>query len=195
MANREIWIMGARIAFAPGIFEASPPANDPKGKAKFNCGLIIPGTDTKQIAKIEAIELELCEEHDWKDKSDGTAMHKLLAKKDKLALHDGDDKPKYEGFPGNRYLSPSSDAKPTVMHGRTREPIGKTDGTVYSGCVVNAKVELWVQDNQWGQRVNATLLGVQYVKDGDAFGAGATPANPDDFPDLAVEEGAEDPFA
>lgn len=193
MASRELWVMNARIAFAPGIFKKSPPANDPKGKERYNCSLILPSNDP-QVAKIEALELEICQEQDWKDDTPGVAVHKSLAKKDKLALHDGDDKAKFEGFAGNRYLSPSADNRPTVMHGRTREVISSDDGTIYSGCVVNAKVELWAQDNNWGQRVNCTLLGVQFVRDGDAFGSGSAPANPDDFPDLEVGDDA-DPLA
>lgn len=194
MANREIWIMGARIAFADGVFEASPPANDPKGKAKYNCALILPANH-KQLDELHAIELELCKEHDWKDKSKGDAVHKLLAKTDKLAVHEGDTKPNYDGFEGNYFLSPSNDVRPTVMNGVTREPITKADGTIYSGCIVNCKVEIWVQDNSWGKRVNATLLGVQFVRDGDAFGAGSPPANPDDFPELDAGGDESDPFA
>lgn len=194
MANREIWIMGARLAFAEGVFVKKAIASDPTSTPRFNCGLILP-PDHKQIDEIKKIEIAICDEQQWKDKSKGADVYKLLAKKDRLALHDGDDKQKYEGFPSNFYLSPSSDNKPTVMHGRTREPIGKDDGTVYSGCYVNAKVEFWAQDNNWGQRVNCSLLGVQFVRDGDAFGAGAPPANPDDFPDLAVDGDEVDPLA
>lgn len=193
MASKEIWIMGARIAFAPGIFKKSPPANDPKGKARYNCSLILPPTH-KQLDELRGVELQLCKEHDWKSGDKGVDVHKRLEKKDRLAVHDGDDKTKYEGFEGNFFLSPSADTRPTVMHGHTREPISEDDGIVYSGCVVNAKVELWVQDNQWGERVNATLLGVQFVRDGDAFGSGSKPANPDDFPDLDAG-GDDNPYA
>ena len=60
----------------------------------------------------------------------------------------------------------------------------EADGLVYSGCYVNARVELWVQDNANGKRINAKLLGIQFVRDGDAFGAGSAPAKPTDFSDL-----------
>lgn len=182
MASHILWIMSARLAFGEGVFEKKGIAGDPTSKPRYGCSLLLP-EGNKQVAEIEAIEAQLCQEHSWKDKSDGAAMHKLLGKKDRLALHDGDDKQKYAGFPGNRYLSPSSDTRPTVVD-RDRSPLTKDDGKVYSGCYVNAKVELWVQDNNYGQRVNCTLLGVQFVKDGDAFGAGSPPATPDDFPDL-----------
>lgn len=190
MANHQMWITNARLAFGEGIFEKKGISGDPTSKPRYSCSLLIPDDD-KQVAEIMKVEERLCKEHAWKDKSDGASMHKLLAKKDRLALHDGEDKQKYAGFPGNQYLSPSSDTRPTVVD-RDRSPLTKDDGKVYSGCYVNAKVEFWVQDNQYGQRINCTLLGVQFVKDGDAFGAGSPPANPDDFPDLDASDAADD---
>lgn len=181
MASKIMWVSG-RLSFADTLFEKKGIAGDPSSKPRYGCSIILQDGD-KQIAEIEALELALCEEHSWKDKSKGADVHKQLAKKDRLALKDGDDKPKYEGFPGNRYIAPSADTRPTVVD-RDRSPLTKEDGKPYSGCYVNAKVEFWTQDNNYGQRVNCTLLGVQFVKDGDAFGAGSPPANPDDFPDL-----------
>lgn len=61
------------------------------------------------------------------------------------------------------------------------------DGKPYSGCYVNATLEIWPQDNKFGRRINCNLKGLQFVKDGDAFGGGA-PASPDDFDDLGVGE-------
>lgn len=189
MASEIIWVKG-RLAFADTIFEKKGIAGDSSSKPRYGCTIILPPGDP-QVAEIEAIELELCKEHQWKSKEKGVDVHKQLVKKDRVALRDGDDKQKYEGFAGNRYISPSSDTRPTAVD-RDRSPLTKEDGKLYSGCYANAKVEIWTQDNQWGQRVNATLLGVQFVKDGDAFGAGSPPANPDDFPDLDAEGGEDD---
>jgi hypothetical protein len=50
---------------------------------------------------------------------------------------------------------------------------------------VVAIVELWAQDNSWGKRINATLKGVQFYQDGEAF-AGGVSASADDFEDLSV---------
>lgn len=194
MANHTIWVRNARIAFADTIFEKKGIAGDPDSTPRYNCSLLLPAGD-KQVIEISGIQQRLVLEHEWKDKTEGAEVLRLLAKKDRLALHDGDDKQKWAGFPGTMYLSPSSDTRPTVVD-RDRSPLTKDDGKVYSGCYVNAKIEIWVQDNKWGQRVNATLLGVQFVKDGDAFGAGAPPANPDDFPDLdASGDDDDDMFA
>lgn len=190
MANHTMWVMNARLSFAETVFVKKGIAGDPDSTPRYNCGLILDPKDP-QVREIEKIVEKLVLEHEWKDKTSGEDMLKLLTKKDRLPLHDGDDKQKWAGYPGNVYLSPSADTRPTVVD-RDRSPLNKDDGKIYSGCYVNAKIEIWVQDNRWGQRVNCTLLGVQFVKDGDAFGAGAPPANPDDFPDLDAGDGADD---
>ena len=64
-------------------------------------------------------------------------------------------------------------------------------GRIYSGCFVNLQCELWAQDNKAGKGLRATLLGVQRVKDGDAFGGGAAP-NADDFGEIAEGADADD---
>lgn len=65
--------------------------------------------------------------------------------------------------------------------------LGKA-GRIYSGCYVNAKVEFWAQDNPSGKGLRATLLVVQRLKDGDAFGGGAAP-NAEEFGEIT--EGAD----
>jgi hypothetical protein len=50
-------------------------------------------------------------------------------------------------------------------------------------------VEIWAQDNNYGKRINASLKGVQFVRDGDAF-AGGGAASPDEFEDLSADASA-----
>jgi hypothetical protein len=63
---------------------------------------------------------------------------------------------------------------------RDRSLITEDDNKLYAGCYVNAIIELWVQDNSYGKRVNANLLGVQFFKDGEPFADGVK-ASADDF--------------
>jgi hypothetical protein len=58
---------------------------------------------------------------------------------------------------------------------------------------VNASIELWCQDNNYGKRINASLRGVQFLKDGEAFAGGGV-ANADEFDDLAADEIDGDPL-
>lgn len=79
-------------------------------------------------------------------------------------------KPKtYDGYEGMFVISSSNKTRPTVVD-RDLTPLAETDGKPYAGCFVNATITLWVQDNQYGKRVNANLRAVQFVSDGDAFG-------------------------
>jgi len=90
-------------------------------------------------------------------------------------------------------VSARSKTRPTVLN-RDKTPVAEADGVLYGGCYVNALLDVWAQDNAFGKRINATLKGVQFVRDGDAFGGGA-PASADDFPDESEsEESASDLF-
>ena len=117
---------------------------------------------------------------------------KGLEKQDKLALHDGDVKSKYDGFPGNFFISAAAqeNAAPTVID-RDRSPLSARSGRPYAGCFVNASIELWAQDNNYGQRVNAQLRGIQFYADGDSFSAGR-PADADEFEEVTEGAGADD---
>lgn len=42
----------------------------------------------------------------------------------------------------------------------------------YPGCFVSTLIRPWFQSNEWGKRINANLLAVQFRKDGEAFGEG-----------------------
>ncbi len=48
----------------------------------------------------------------------------------------------------------------------------EADGRIYAGCYVNFNVDIWAQDGQY-TGIRCSLNGVQFVKDGDAFGGAA----------------------
>lgn len=180
-----IMLTNVRLAFAQGLFTASTiPGADANAKPKYNCGLIIP-PDHPQFEQLKKLQQVVAKEK-WKDKAQ--AVYKALEMKDRLALHDGDTKPSYDGYPGNWFLSPSAaeTARPTTLNG-AKGNVTEKDGVLYSGCYVNASIELWAQDNGFGQRINAQLRGIQFLRDGDSFSAGR-PADSDEFE--AVTEGA-----
>jgi hypothetical protein len=106
-------------------------------------------------------------------------------KAEKLAFRDGDDED-YDGYQGHMFVAARSDRRPKVID-RDRTPLTEDDGRIYSGCYVNAIIRFWAQDNKWGKRVNASLEGIQFVKDGEAFTGGA-PLNEDAFDDLGDED-------
>lgn len=97
---------------------------------------------------------------------------------DKLCLKDGDEF-EYDGYQGCMSFKASNGKRPMVID-KDKSPLTEDDERLYAGCYVNAIVELWYQNNQYGKRVNANLLGVQFFKDGEPFGDGVS-ASEDDF--------------
>lgn len=94
----------------------------------------------------------------------------------KRCLRDGNEKSELEGYgDGKSFITASNKARPGVVD-RQLNPIAEADSIIYAGCYVNATIRLWVQNNNWGKRVNAQLRAVQFVKDGESFGAGPVDA-------------------
>jgi Protein of unknown function (DUF2815) len=183
----KIMLKNARLAF-PNLFSAR--AGQDGGEAKFGASLIL---DPKNpaIAELNAAFTKIAKEK-WADK--GETILKGLKAQDRLCLHDGATKASYQGFEGNMYVSASSKLRPSVFD-RTRTPLTAEDGKPYSGCYVNASIELWAQDSkQYGKRINAQLRGVQFVADGDAFAAGQS-ASEEEFEDLGDQGDDTDPTA
>ena len=107
------------------------------------------------------------------------------------AVQDGDLKAAgdemYDAYAGNWYTRAKNKVRPTVVDRNPNKPLNQADGRPYSGCYVNAVIEVYAYDTAGGG-VSCSLLGVQFEKDGDAFG-GSTPVKPDVFADLGVPEG------
>ena len=175
-------LTNVRLAF-PVLFEAKTVNGE--GKPAFSASFRIDPADPQVKALNQAIEAVAKEK--WGAKAD--AILKQMRATDKVALHDGDLKSNYDGFPGNLYVSARSSTRPLVID-KDKSPLTEQDGKPYAGCYVNASVELWPQDNNYGKRVNASLRGVQFLRDGDAF-AGGAPASEDEFDDVSAGADAE----
>lgn len=163
------------------------------GEPRYNMRFIIPPKDA-DVKVIDAAIVAAATEK-WKDKAPA-----ILAKiiKDgnccflKSDYLDKNGEP-YDGFAGMFSLGAASKARPLVID-RDKSPLTEKDGRPYAGCYVNGQIDIWAQDNAFGRRINASLMGVQFVKDGDAF-TGGRPADPDDFDDIAdtgADAGLED---
>lgn len=168
----KVRLENARLAF-PVLFDAKQVNG--QGEAKFSGAFII-AKDHPQLETLKAAIREAATEK-WAAKA--PEHLKTLFATDKLALHDGDAKSEYDGYPGNYFINASNKIRPLVI-GPQREPLVAADGKPYSGCYVTAILEFWAQDNQFGKRVNASLLGVQFLRDGERLAGGGVAAA-DDF--------------
>lgn len=180
MSTGKFKLLKVRTAFM-NVFEAKSVQGE--GDPRFSSAFII-DPKSPQVKEIEAMMVAVATEK-WKDKA--PAILKKLIEDKRVAFQ---KKPRtneagepYAGFEGMYSLNASNKTKPLVID-RDRTELSARDGRPYSGCYVNANIEFWAQDNQYGKRINATLRGVQFVADGDAFGGGA-PATVSEFDDVA----------
>lgn len=172
-----------RLAF-PALFEAKTVNGE--GDPAFSAAILIDPADPQVKTINTAIDAVAAEK--WGKKSGDIVA--LLRKTDKICLHDGDLKASYDGFPGNLYISARNKIRPTVLDA-DKTPLVAADGKPYAGCYVHVVLELWAQDNKFGKRVNATLMGVQFYRDGDAFVGGGA-ADESDFDDISAGATADD---
>lgn len=153
-----------------------------EGKAAFSGTFLMP-PEHPDIQTIRAA-ITAVATAEWKDKA--SDILKGLIAGDKVCLHNGDTKAQYDGFAGNLFVSARSPSRPLII-AQDRSILVETDGKPYSGCFVNAQIAVWAQDNGYGKRVNAQLRGVQFLRDGDAFGGGAV-AQADEFEEVVGED-------
>jgi hypothetical protein len=179
----KIKLQNVRLSF-PNLFTAK--AGDDGGEAKFSAGFLIDPKD-KQIQMIEDAMKQVAKDK-WGAKWE--QVYKSMAASDKLALHDGDSKAQYAGYEGMMFINANNATRPLILD-RDKSALSAEDGKPYGGCYVNVSLDLWAQDNKFGKRINAGLGGVQFVKDGDAFGGG-TKGDESDFDELGDGADASD---
>ncbi len=164
----KMMLKNVRLSFPSLFHKASFDGNE----GKFESTLLIDKSDKKTKDVIDAAIAE------------AIAEAKVKVPSDKRCLKDGDESD-YDGYEGHWSFKAASSKRPTVID-RDKTPIIEADEKVYAGCYVNAVVDIWIQNNKFGKRVNANLYGIQFVKDGEPFGLGATDVTEsfDDLDDL-----------
>lgn len=164
-----------------------PPS--PGGKPqppKYSCEFILPKATHKEVIKLLHAKItELAKE----------ALKGLLPA-DRYCLRDGNLKIRPE-IKDCWTINVSETTKPKVVD-RLGNPLADDSSLIYPGVWVNGYLRLWAQNNapdRGGKRINANLLGVQYVRPGERLGAerpDVTPLFEDLGPGEVVEMGAED---
>lgn len=188
----KIRLNNVRIAFAQGIFEAQVVGADPTAKPRYGASFLMP-PDHPQVKDVEAI-IEYVAAQKWPDPKKRDAIMKAIRAKDMTCLHDGDTKTQYDGYEGNLFITAAAqEGTPPTIYNADRTVYDQKKGhqRIYSGCYVNAVITIWAQDNSFGKRINASLGGVQFRKDGDSFSA-AAPAKSDDFEEVTDGNDADD---
>lgn len=187
-----IMIKNKRIAF-PALAE---PKGIGEGSPAYGTRFIIDPNDPD----VAAIDKAMKDVAIAKWKEDGESILDLLISNKKVAFQHAPYRSTatgkvYAGFEGMFNLGTRSEkTKPTAVDQFGKELVSKSDieRVLYSGCFTHAKVEFWAQDNQYGRRINASLLGIMFAGDGESFGGGSAPAPVSDFTEMAKSAEAED---
>lgn len=179
----KIKLNNVRLAF-PVIWEAK--AVQDGDKPSFSAAFLMP-PEHPAVALIEK-GIEVLAKEEWADKA--PTILKQMKANGRICLQDGDLKSQYAGYEGHLFINARSATRPLVVDQQKRI-LAASDGIPYAGCYVNASIELWAQANKYGQRINASLGGIQFLRDGDAFGGGRS-ASIDDFDDVSEGSDADD---
>lgn len=176
VSTGKIRINNVRLAF-PSIWHKTQVNNS--GEPAFRAAFIIP-PNHPQLKDIQKIIADVAKAK-WKDKA--ASILKTAQSVGKGGLQDGDLKEHLDGYAGNMYVNANNAKTRPDIRDRNKEVLTEDDNKPQGGDYVNAVVEFWAQDNQHGKRINASLLGIQFNKEGPKFAAGSV-ATDNDFEDL-----------
>jgi Protein of unknown function (DUF2815) len=178
-----IKLVNVRLSY-PAIFIARDYKND--GKFSYSSHFLFPKSRKELVEEIEETMI-IAAERKWEKKAKD--MIAKFRASGKLALRDGDLK-EDDGYIDHWYVAAkrsSTKPKPRVVDQNNRE-LTATDGIPYGGCYVIGSVNFWGQNNEFGQRINADLRGVQFMRDGDPF-SGSKPVRDDEFEEISDDSG------
>lgn len=170
----KVKMQNVRLSF-PSVFQHGTFGGESTGK--FEATFILDKVDHADlIASIKAQIKKLMDES------------KIKVGSDKICLKDGDElgRPEMEG----KYTIKASTKKRPLVINRDKSPITEDDNIIYAGCHVHGIVSLWAQNNNYGKRINAQLDGIQFFKDGEAFGDGGVSVS--EFDDFASDSSSDD---
>jgi hypothetical protein len=119
----------------------------------------------------------------------GAKMGKIGAEHKFCRNGDGEDgplKPETEGMWIIK-ASENPDRPPKVRDERTKIMTpSEILKRIYAGCVINILIRPWAQNNDFGKKINANLIAVQFVRDGTRIGEAAIDDD-DAWEELEVE--------
>lgn len=151
-----IKLHNVRLSY-PKLFKPEADRNNPASVPKFGAVFIA------NLSEVEKSELAKF----LKDAS--TEAFKKTIPADKYFAKNGDlsGKPEYAGC--TTFSASEAEKNPPKVYNR-HGMLTKSEIEVYSGCMVTAVIKPWLQNNSFGQRINASLLGVRFVADNEPFG-------------------------
>jgi hypothetical protein len=190
MSETRVKLNNVRITF-PKLFEGQAEQFNNKGDAYYSASFLL-SADHPDMPKLKAA-IRAAATAKYGAKADD--MLKEFQIKDKLPVHDGAlkaAKPYGAAYKGLFYVSARNNAKtnpPVSVFDNVIDPATNAARSItsqadkhapYSGCMVNAILNVFAYNRDGGQGVGASIVGVQFHADGERL-AGGSVASADDF--------------
>lgn len=167
-SNTKVVTGVVRLSYA-NVWE---PASINGGTPKYSVSLIIPKSDTKTIAAINAaVDAAI---KDGAAKFGGKIPNKVALK---LPLRDGDIEREDEAYKDSYFVNANSTTAPQIVD-RSVQPI-LDRAEVYSGCYARVSVNFYAFNSNGNRGIACGLGNIQKVKDGEPLGGRTSAA--DDF--------------
>lgn len=155
-----ITLKNVRIAY-PHLFTKNSFQGVETG---YDAWFLISKSDTENLKKIQTAI----------DDFQKTLKSKVAV--DKICFKDGDLQDK-DYSKGHWVLKAGSKKERPITLDQYKKEITEDNNIIYSGCYVNVSVDLWLQDNQYGKRINSNLYAVMFAGHGDSIGGGRPSKN------------------
>jgi hypothetical protein len=171
--NRDIILKNVRLSFND-LFEPQQKRSMPNGDeigGKFRATVLVPKDDPEGNMKIIEKAIKDAIAARW-------PSNPPKIRKDKLPYSDGDDSDREEFQEHWVVRATEKPEYPPLIVDRDTSLLRATDGKPYSGCYVNLRVAPYAWDASVAKGVSFSLKAVQFVRDGERFGA--PPLTPED---------------
>lgn len=143
------------------------------GAEKYSVSLIIPKSDTKTIAAINAAVDAAIEE--GKGKFGGKIPSKVQLK---LPLRDGDiDRPDDEAYANSYFVNANSNTAPQIVDRQVNPILERSE--IYSGVYARVSINFYAFNSNGNKGIACGLGNIQKIRDGEPLGSKSSAA--DDF--------------
>ena len=177
MENTSTKVITGKVRFSYANVWAPKSING--GDEKYSVSLIIPKSDKKTIADIQAA-IELAKK-EGASKFGGKVPASL-----KLPMRDGDvDRPDDEAYKGCYFVNANSKDRPGIVDKSVKPILDQTE--LYSGCYGRASISFYAFNQNGNKGIACGLQNLQKLADGEPLGGRSradedfTTANDDDF--------------
>ncbi len=141
------------------------------GSPKYSVSLIIPKSDTKTVAKVNAAIEAAYKEGEAKLKGNSRAVPALAAIK--TPLRDGDvERPDDPAYAGAYFINANSATAPGIVDADLNPILTRSE--VYSGVYGRASITLYAFNSNGNRGIACGLNNLQKIRDGEPLGGKAS---------------------